>query len=363
VHGRGLLDIGYVAWKLAVKAFRRTLGSIEARACVNNRNLGRWRHHLPGQAGKDAAAATAAEEAVATALILRKRAMRAANRDGAVMDAAAHASPAVPHIDPHVQKVARRDRVFTLRSFIAATYGDLRGKIVLDVAGGKGDLSWLLCNVDGADAVIFDPRTADHTKLLTTAEYFEEDPAEAGSRAVVGTPTYQPLAALVHNRHIRRPFTVPRHIRAYCDDAFVSAVLAEKEATRGSARTPLLPDGDGDGGARAVADREGDVDAPQAGWAAFWRRASAQAEEAATPGHHQPPRTDIDRAEGADCKRATTAVRIIKGADVLEAVQSAALIVGFHPDEVRRIPCRVPSRRIRPSLHTLVYQKTTRVLP
>ena len=46
-----------------------------------------------------------------------------------------------------------------------STGGALAGTVVLDVAGGKGDLAWLLANADGADAVVADPRLTDHSKV------------------------------------------------------------------------------------------------------------------------------------------------------------------------------------------------------
>ena len=57
-----------------------------------------------------------------------------------------------------VQFVPRRDRVNCLRDFILEYYSlaYLRSGPVLDVAGGKGDLSWLLRNADGIDAMVGD---------------------------------------------------------------------------------------------------------------------------------------------------------------------------------------------------------------
>lgn len=57
-----------------------------------------------------------------------------------------------------VKKTPRRYRVFYLREFILETFGreelQSNGGAVLDVAGGKGDLSWLLTNADGINAVV-----------------------------------------------------------------------------------------------------------------------------------------------------------------------------------------------------------------
>ena len=49
---------------------------------------------------------------------------------------------------------SRRDRVFELRRFILDTFQPPSAAVVLDVAGGKGDLSWALANADGIDSVV-----------------------------------------------------------------------------------------------------------------------------------------------------------------------------------------------------------------
>jgi hypothetical protein len=79
--------------------------------------------------------------------------------------------------------LARRYRVCTMRDFIMDTFNLQHGTTVLDIAGGKGELSWfdstqtiirkyiclyrLLLNADGLDSVVCDPRVTDHTKVPT----------------------------------------------------------------------------------------------------------------------------------------------------------------------------------------------------
>lgn len=70
--------------------------------------------------------------------------------------------------------VPQRERVFAFRDFVLRRFGpqiftESARLPVLDVAGGKGDLSWLLKNADGLDAVVVDPRVTDHTKITRTA--------------------------------------------------------------------------------------------------------------------------------------------------------------------------------------------------
>lgn len=69
-----------------------------------------------------------------------------------------------------VPPVPQRERVFAFRAFVLRCFGvPSIDAPVLDVAGGKGDLSWLLKNADGLDAIVVDPRVTDHTKITRTA--------------------------------------------------------------------------------------------------------------------------------------------------------------------------------------------------
>ena len=92
---------------------------------------------------------------------------------------------------------SRRNRVYTFREFIKQQYPSLEGITVLDMAGGKGHLSWLLANLDGADAIVADPRVTDHRHLVKSIAWLRAHPTEAARRAVKGLPTHQPLAALL----------------------------------------------------------------------------------------------------------------------------------------------------------------------
>eukprot|EP00913_Durusdinium_trenchii_P018972 g17830.t1 len=87
--------------------------------------------------------------------------------------------------------IPQRERVFAFRDFVVKTW-DLHdahwtGRTVLDVAGGKGDLSWLLANADALDSVVVDPRCTDHTKITRTAKWH-----------------FEPLGELLEHR--RKPF-------------------------------------------------------------------------------------------------------------------------------------------------------------
>jgi len=70
--------------------------------------------------------------------------------------------------------------------------------VILDVAGGKGDLSWLLQNVDGLQSIVVDPRKlASKSHLLRSVQWLQLHPHESQQRALPHLPTHQPLAALM----------------------------------------------------------------------------------------------------------------------------------------------------------------------
>ena len=75
--------------------------------------------------------------------------------------------------------------------------------VILDVAGGKGDLSWLLKNVDGLESIVVDPWKPDpntisrNERMVKSIEYLRQHPEEAQKRSEPFLPTYQPLAALL----------------------------------------------------------------------------------------------------------------------------------------------------------------------
>ena len=83
--------------------------------------------------------------------------------------------------------MGRRFRVFVFRKWLLSTFGlDLmKSGAVLDVAGGKGDLSWLLVNADGIDSIVVDPRVTDHTKLVRSAQYLLDNPDAAAESAPI----------------------------------------------------------------------------------------------------------------------------------------------------------------------------------
>ena len=214
--------------------------------------------------------------------------------------------------------LTRRYRVFVLRKFLLKTYGDyLRDGPVFDVAGGKGDLAWLLLNIDGIDSVVVDPRITDHTKLVRAAEWLLAHPAEAKERADPAIPGHQALAAF----ELKPPFQPARHLRLFVDDELVDAVSDCTKSHRGSGKG-------------------GEI---QHRWETYFQSGIERAKAAeGERGHHQPK--GWDRALDGDAGL----VRCPEEAKTL-LTSPHGVVVGFHPDEATE-PCNRLCRRPGPSV-------------
>lgn len=131
---------------------------------------------------------------------------------------------------PSTRASSRKNRVYIFREFLLKTYGNYLSNdaVVLDVAGGKGDLSWLLQNVDGCQSVVVDPRPTQHQHILRSVEYLQQHPDEAAVRAIRHMPTHQPLATLL-SQLPQNHFRAPLHFPIWMDDAFLEAVCAAKK--------------------------------------------------------------------------------------------------------------------------------------
>jgi hypothetical protein len=106
----------------------------------------------------------------------------------------------IPFNENSTRAMSKKIRVYVLRDFLFRNYSSTltmaMGPTVLDVAGGKGDLSWILRNIDGVNSIVADPRTPNHRRLLKSVEFLLNHPEEAVIRSVEGLPTHQPLAKL-----------------------------------------------------------------------------------------------------------------------------------------------------------------------
>lgn len=188
--------------------------------------------------------------------------------------------------------LSRKNRVFVFREFLIETYGEYLSNgsptsVVLDVAGGRGTLSWLLINVDGYNSVVADPRLTKEVHLLRLVDFLRQNPLEAERRAVPGLPTFQPLAKLMPQIKDKKTFFRPRHLRTLVDQDLVNAVTEYQ-------RTQSLGD-----------------------WKRFWSTASAKT---ALCGDDEASDT-------------TSANQITDPVFALQTILNIRLILGFHPDQ------------------------------
>eukprot|EP00038_Savillea_parva_P026380 m.53677 g.53677 ORF g.53677 m.53677 type:complete len:353 (-) comp7473_c0_seq1:1362-2420(-) len=201
------------------------------------------------------------------------------------------------HVHNHQERetpvLGRRQRIYAVREWVLTTFDLPRGATVLDVAGGRGDLSWLLRNVDGLNAVVIDPRPTNHQSLTKSVHWLSTHHDEAAKRAVVGSSSYQPLAALLPHLLPEEKRGVPRHLRVFLDDAFVSAVTQ-----------------------RPAVDEVWDVS-----WQAAVARADACQDILDTNRHH------------GDADPVPRAIPITNARDAHAVIHAAALVIGFHPDQ------------------------------
>lgn len=217
---------------------------------------------------------------------------------------------------------SRKARVYMFREFIHAKYPNIllpsprprrrrssrqqgeQDVTVLDCAGGKGDLSWLLRNVDGIDSVVCDPGITKNDHILKSIQYLRDHPEEAERRSVPGVQTYQPLAALLPRLEDKTEvsdFASPRHMRILVDDDLVEAIRCY---------------------------RRDHTDDKVDRWNQYWQSATRRGQEAMPLGYKEDDEADDIGADG----------QIKTAQEALETILSAKLVVGFHPDQATD-PC------------------------
>ncbi len=199
----------------------------------------------------------------------------------------------------------RRQRIFVLRSFLLETFGldYMKRGCVLDVAGGKGDLSWLLTNADGIESVVIDPRVTDHSKLVREAVWHaEQSTMEVPEEVIAERGPQGPLEAL----KLQPPYGDARHLRIFLDHHLLKAFKNDDEDD----------------------------------WAFFWKAANDRAEGLPEMGHHQPRKTGAPDESITDTNSASIACagRVLDSSIARDLLKSSSLIVGFHPDEATE-PC------------------------
>ena len=195
---------------------------------------------------------------------------------------------------------SRKTRVYVFREFLLSNdmYGDYlkEGDIILDAAGGKGDFSWLMCNADGFDSVVIDPRvTKNH--IEKSVAYLRSHPDEAQKRSIPNLLTYQPLATLIPKLEGKQEFQSPNHLRILMDEDLISAVRRRRTMMQKS---------------------ENDKDKGREEWETYWKAAILKGRLAQTLGYEE---------------KETTPNQVDESEKAFEKLLQAKLIVGFHPDQ------------------------------
>ena len=176
---------------------------------------------------------------------------------------------------------------------------------MLDVAGGKGDLSWLLTQVDGFDSVIVDPRLSKSDHIIRSVTYLRNHPEAVQERSVPGLLTYQPLASIL-DQIPHDPTTLtrkPRHMRILVDDKLVMAVRHYQE-------TQCIPS-----------------------WMEFWNDARKRAQEAKQLSWQVDMDEDPQAAVEIDKQQERENHILDAKVALLDVLLNLRLIVGFHPDQ------------------------------
>jgi hypothetical protein len=274
---------------------------------------------------------------------------------------------------------------------------------ILDVAGGKGDLSWLLCNADELDSFVVDPRAAsEHRHMLKSVRYLRDHPDEASIRAIPGLPTHQPLAALMPklqsklrdkdgcgNDHSDDDFVRPGHLRVYLNDELVEAVRKVLCVRRPQIARGVNPNG------VCATNALHRSKSQQEEWRSFWASATRQVatsaniiesdvakDETTRAGSMMTEEIEIGRDRQQQRQHDEQQSIGMDADDALRTILGAKLIVGFHPDQATDgcvdlaellgvpfciVPCCVfphqfPHRRLRDGTRVRTYEQLIKYL-
>ena len=206
---------------------------------------------------------------------------------------------------------SRKTRVYVFRDWILEKYSSILqpGDIILDCAGGKGGLSFLLTNADGYRSVVLDPRITKNRHIVKSIKYLRDHPEEARKRIVPGLPTYQPLAALLPKFDGKElsELQSPQHMRILVDKDLVEAVKRYKQE-------------ENSGG-----------DANES-WGQYWSQAQAKGKEATPLGYKEEEEEEVACGSTQNPKK-TKSGPITSAVNAIKTILETKFVVGFHPDQ------------------------------
>lgn len=227
--------------------------------------------------------------------------------------------PVIPSNTNSTRANSRRNRVFVYRDFLLSTFPQLLtsscSKNVLDVAGGRGDLSWLLHNIDGVNSIIVDPRLPNHKSLIKSTTFLLDHPEEAAVRAVEGLPTHQPLAKLLPRLMDRchGNLSSPLHLRMHVDNNLVETLTKVCSNTLSNE------------------DEEDKIMI----WNEYWQKEKHRIESNTTVygGTAPQTKTQSNNQDGDGASPSNRPQQITDARTVLDIFKSLDYISGFHPDQ------------------------------
>lgn len=227
--------------------------------------------------------------------------------------------PVIPSNTNSTRANSRRNRVFVYRDFLLSTFPQLLtnscSNVVLDVAGGRGDLSWLLHNIDGINSIIADPRLPNHKSLIKSTMFLLDHPEEAAVRAVEGLPTHQPLATLLPRLMDRCDgnLSSPLHLRMHVDNELVETLMKVCSNTHSQ--------------------EEEEEDMIMI-WNEYWQKEKHRIESNKTVYGGTAPQTKTQQNNNQDSASSSNRPQQITDARAaLNTFKSLDYISGFHPDQ------------------------------
>jgi hypothetical protein len=225
-------------------------------------------------------------------------------------------SPPPPAPSNSKRAHSRKNRVYSFHSFLVQTFSLSKSSTVLDVAGGRGDLSFILNNFSRVKSTIADPRVPNFTRLIKSVQFLIANPDEAKQRSVQGRDTFQPLAKCIAESSLREQsngddatnklkLSLPTNLRIHVDKSLVQAIQSITSYSNGKL---------------VIISNSLSI------WDEYWNAESKRI---------QSNNIYYGGTEPKDRGSAKSGDNQIKDSrDALETFLGLDLIVGFHPDQV-----------------------------